>query len=253
LNRRLEFANEWTDAPPDVRLLPGELHVWCAPLPSVPATEQALQSTLSADEIIRAQRFAFEGDRIRFLRSHLLLRRLLGRYLGIAADQVELGNSGLGKPLVLTTPGVKFNMSHSEAVAIYAFAACDEVGVDVERVRSDIDVSRIAERYFDASELRPMSRSNQPIDLVDFFTCWVRKEAVLKASGDGLTVPLSAVKVAGSEIHPEHIIARVATGGRAWRVFDLPEIPGYRAAAAVEGDASRILCWTISPESTGQA
>ena len=140
-----------------------------------------------------------------------------------------------------------FNMSHSEGVAIYAFAVHDEIGVDIQSIRDDIHFHRIANRYFAPSEVQRIMRADSSDQIHTFFQYWVRKEAVLKAAGCGLGDGLVTVDVGQDcRVEPDHLVARVPGSNELWHVFDLPAITGYRAALALRSVPRHIACWRVS-------
>ena len=220
----------------------GDVHVWLANLDDAAVDAAVFAPILSNDELNRARRRLFEVDRRRFLLSHLLLRALLERYLGQDARAIQFTHSPSGKPLLVDAGGVDFNLAHSGGLAAYAFGRDRQVGIDVERIRPTLDVMALAERYFTPFEAQAIREASEQERLARFFTYWVRKEAVLKATGYGLRLSLSAVDVAGDRRHPSGLIARVPIGTRSdWQIVDLaagdsiPRGCGRRPTAALPG------------------
>jgi 4'-phosphopantetheinyl transferase len=160
---------------------------------SLDVAAEPLAALLSADEMQRAGRFAFERDRRRFIVARGRLRQLLGERLGIRPEKVNFTYSPAGKPSL--APGyardLRFNVSHCGGVAAYAFAEAREIGVDVEREREIEDAEAIAERCFSPAE-RDACRAR------GFLYCWTRKEAFVKALGSGLSSPLPALDVSAA-------------------------------------------------------
>jgi 4'-phosphopantetheinyl transferase len=102
---------------------------------------------------------------------------------------------------------LNFNLSHSAGLALYAFARDQEVGVDVERVRFDIEHEQIAERFFSPYE-RSVLRSLPAEEKAEtFFACWTRKEAFIKAHGEGLSLPLDQFDVSLASGEPARLLA----------------------------------------------
>jgi 4'-phosphopantetheinyl transferase len=175
---------------------------------------------LSSEERARAERYRFERDRRAFLFHHTTLRRILGLYLGLGPACVRIEKGSHGKPALAAPYGEwKFNMAHSGDAGLYAVCRGREVGVDIEWVRPMPDAGRIAARFYTAREREALDGSPD-----SFFQVWVRKEALMKATGEGLSGLESA--------RPE-----------GWSVVDLPAVPGYAASLAVEGSAPPLKAW----------
>lgn len=169
----------------------------------------ALQAVLSGTERVRAGSFVFERDRNRFVVARARLRELLAQRLDVRPDRIELVYGAHGKPALsprLAGSGLRFNVSHSDGVAVYAFALKREVGVDVEAIRELSAADTIAARYFSSSEneaYRSLDRKNRA---TGFFNCWTRKEAFIKAIGDGLKFPLNRFDVSLKPGEPARIL-----------------------------------------------
>lgn len=189
------------------------------------AAAGALARSLSAPERERAGRFRFERDRRRFIVARARLRELLGARLGVPPAAVELACGSNGKP-ALARRGAhahwRFNVSHCDDVAVYAFSRSREVGIDVEAIRPLPAADAIAAQFFSPREsaaYRAAAPRDRPLA---FFRCWTRKEAFLKALGVGLSVRLDELDV--SE-------CRLGENG-AWRLDSFSPLPGFIAALA---------------------
>src|SRR5580704_12029589 len=170
-----------------------EVQLWRIDLEAVGADESRWRKTLSPDELDRASRFHFPRDRQRFAASRSQLRILLAGYLGIDPAAVSFSYSEKGKPSLGAAhagSNLQFNISHSGGVTLLAFARGREIGVDVEQLRSDFEVEAIARRFFSPSEQRQLAALPAEKSVDAFFRCWTRKEAYIKAIGDGLSLPL---------------------------------------------------------------
>ena len=173
----------------------GEIHVWHA-VAGEPATGR-FEPLLDADELARAGRFVFARDRQLFVAARGALRLLAGDYLGVSAASLRFEAGRFGKPrLAEPERGLQFNVSHAGSHALLAFAADREVGVDVERVDDGRDVFGLAPTVFTASERRALGNVPPEERLAMFFRLWTGKEAVLKAAGGGLSIPLQDFSVA---------------------------------------------------------
>ncbi|KQU81425.1 MULTISPECIES: 4'-phosphopantetheinyl transferase superfamily protein [unclassified Rhizobacter] len=174
---------------------PAGLRLWWLRLDEMPG-DQAL-ATLSADEIARGARFAFDGLRRRHLASHVALRAILAQQTGLPAAALVFGAGPFGKPFLQAPAACVFNMSHSDDVAVIAVApdapAGTEIGVDVEVLRPMRDAIALAERNFTAAEQRELLATPPELRDLAFMRGWTRKEACLKAIGSGLSIPPDAV------------------------------------------------------------
>ena len=223
-----------------------EVHLWHASLHSHSADK--LESALTADEIARAHRFHFEKDRNHFTVSRALLRKLLSAYL--RTDQVQISYGQKGKPFLTETEmPISFNLAHSGGRAIYAFAPGRELGVDIEQVREDAAVTEIASRFFSAQEIETLHALPKEQRKVAFFNCWTRKEAYIKARGEGLSIPLDTfdVSLAPEEIPAllRHHVDEAETGK--WEMRSVEVAPGYVGAIVVEGRGWTLKTFEIAP------
>ena len=194
---------------------------------------------LSNEERERAARFAFEPDRRRYIVTRALLRQLLAARLGIPPEAVELAAGARGKPALagqLAASALRFNVSHCQDVAVYAFASGREVGIDVEAVRELPDADDVAARWFSPREYaayRALAPEERPLG---FFQCWTRKEAFIKALGDGLYHPLDRFDVTLAPGEPARILrVEDVPGDRCrWRLEGFSPVPGFVAAVVAE-------------------
>ncbi len=173
------------------RLNSSEVHIWRR---LVHNSEGDLK-LLSEDEKARAARFIFEKDRQFFAACRATLRMLLQGYLDVAATDIVFTYSERGKPKLLFETDLEFNVSHSGGLAVFAFARGFEPGVDVEKVKPMADLENIARRFFCAEECAQLISLPADKRADAFFRCWTRKEAYIKATGDGLSAPLDRFQV----------------------------------------------------------
>lgn len=187
----------------------GTIEVLAAPLEASQATFEGLWPLLSANERTRANRFLAERHRRDYAVGRARLRQLLGERLGAAPDAVEIIEAEHGKPAlggIWASSGLRFNLSHSGGLAVYAFALRRELGVDVEELRPIPDALDLAKRFFSATESAAVQAF--PLDRRDlaFLSCWTRKEAFVKAIGQGLSFPLDAFSVSVDPDAPARIL-----------------------------------------------
>ncbi len=194
---------------------------------------------LTDQERQRAARFAFEPDRRRFIVARALLRQLLAARLGVRPEAIELAAAARGKPALagcLAASDLRFNVSHCQDVAVYAFSSGREVGIDVEAVRELPDADDVAARWFSRQEYATY-RTLEPGDrALGFFQCWTRKEAFIKALGDGLFHPLDRFDVSLAPGEPARILrVEDVPGDRCrWRLEGFSPVPGFVAAVVAE-------------------
>jgi 4'-phosphopantetheinyl transferase len=222
---------------PRFRLEAGEVALFSVSLVREEAAQARLLSTLSDAERRRAERFLVEAPRSRFIVARATLRRLLGRFLGVAPGALELQEGPKGKPALAPRHGrdLRFNVSHSGDRALIAFALGREVGVDLERVERTTDLLAIARRFFSERELECLlgvAKRGRPRA---FFEIWTRKEAYVKAKGGGLSIPLASFDVSAGE--PPRLLRVEDDPDEAarWTLFSLEPAPGYVGAVAASG------------------
>ena len=204
----------------------------------------ASAALLSDAELQRAGRFAFERDRNRFIVARARLRELLAERLGVVPESIELEYGTHGKPaLARGRPGsrLRFNVSHSEDVAVYAFFRGHEIGIDVETVRVIPYADDIAARYFSRVENEAYLALDPRDRPLGFFNCWTRKEAFVKAVGDGLSYPLDCFDVSLTPGVPARILRVEDKPGNAcgWYLDAFCPVPGYVAAIVTEDAGHR--------------
>jgi 4'-phosphopantetheinyl transferase len=166
------------------------VHLWGIDLDKSPDCLDRCVQWLDEEERRRAIRMVREKDRHRYILAHGGLRAVLSRYVGIDPDVITVDRSEVGKPSLKKElrgrPAITFNMSHAHGRALIAVSKGQEVGVDLERIRSDVEVTKLSQRYFTPSEHAAIMQSAQEQRATSFFRYWVAKEAVLKVQGVGL-------------------------------------------------------------------
>jgi 4'-phosphopantetheinyl transferase len=203
-----------------------------------PEAVRASTALLSDAERQRASRFVFDRDRRRFTVARARLRRLLSARLCVRPESVELVYGAHGKPALArgcTAPDLRFNVSHSEDVAVYAFSQGREIGIDVESVRAIRDIEEIAARFFSRRENEAYLALDSRDRPLGFFNCWTRKEAFIKALGDGLSHPLDRFDVSLAPGEPAKILRVDSTPGDhcGWTLHSFLPGPGLIGAIVV--------------------
>jgi 4'-phosphopantetheinyl transferase len=235
----LVWPTNWQSTLPAAPPRHADVHIWAVQPAAVATAYERFFQLLSQTERARALRFHFERDRITHVVARGALRLILGRYLQLSPTELHFDTTRFDKPFI-THPQttMQFNISHSADVVLLAFTASRDVGVDVESIRPMPDADQIVTRFFSANEIAtwrglPPSQQNSA-----FFTCWTRKEAFIKALGEGLSHPLDQFDVTlqpgeTAQLSPNDRSQRTIEG---WTIRALPMPENYAAALVVAGD-----------------
>ena len=214
------------------------VHLWHVPLgdwtvggkASSEAAAQSFGQTLSVEEKRRADAFLAAPPRLQFIQTRSALRVLLSRYLGLVPAELRLESGSHGKPHLAPVHGtrLRFNVSHTSAHALCAFAWDREVGVDIEAHSIEVDFLPVAGRVCCRRELELIRAANGPQRVAAFYRCWSRKEAVVKATGEGLSMSLLKLIDVTSGRGEVSV-----TGSGSFQVADLDVGRSHSAAVAV--------------------
>jgi 4'-phosphopantetheinyl transferase len=226
-------------APPS--LPADEIHVWRVPLALEDGAVSALAATLAPDERARADRFRLPRDRRRFIAARGMLRTLLGQIVGCDPSDIAFTYGPQGKPSLPqseSAPLLAFNVSHSGDLALIALRWGEAVGVDIEQIRPELEWRGIASRFYSPSELAwlqglPISRQTD-----GFFRLWTRKEAYLKARGEGVWHELSRFDVTQSAVFEDGDFQDAD-----WHLYDLETADDCKAAVCVQGAFPVLRLW----------
>lgn len=240
----------WIEGPARPSLDADAVDVWRVALDDVPPAS-SLEALLDDGERGRACRFRGDDLRRRFVAAHAALRLILARYRGARPQDLRFTVGPKGKPHLSDSTSsrrrVEFNLAHSCALALVALARGRAVGIDIERVADDLEHDALADRYFTPREREALRRHPAPARRALFFTFWTRKEAVIKALGQGLSIPLDSFDVSD----------RASTAAVRWidsdralpfpiAVIDLVPASGYAANLAVQSGCRRVRCWRFA-------
>lgn len=195
-----------------------------------------LRQQLSSEEQQRADRFRFEKHQTAFIIARGLLRILLGTYLDVEPVAIQFCYGSNGKPSVPDAPDLHFNISHSGEMVLYGFRQDRRIGVDVEHIRVVSNMEGIARRFFSAEEYRDLLTVPRGHRRKAFFDCWTRKEAFVKAVGDGLSYSLDRFRVA---LRPDQRAELISIDNRpgseaGWSLYDIAPSESYAAAVILE-------------------
>ncbi|MFQ5889845.1 MAG: 4'-phosphopantetheinyl transferase family protein [Gemmatimonadota bacterium] len=229
---------------------PTEVHVWRASLDPGGERVQELGHIVSLEERERVDRLRSGRARRRLTLSRGILRELLARYTGIAPERLSFHHGAGGKPSLsgeAARSRLRFNLSHSEELLLVAIARGGLVGIDVEAIRPVPGAESLARRFFSAREQTAIRRAPEPERTSAFLTCWTRKEACVKATGDGVWAAARRFEVT---VAPDERTRVVAVDGdpkeaSRWSLFPLEPAEGYVGALAVRGRVRRIEAWEL--------
>lgn len=202
----------------------------------------AAAALLSEAERQRAGRFTVERERDRYIVARSSLRRLLGARLGVRPEAVELVFGKYGKPALaprFAASALNFNLSHSQGLAVFAFVAGRKIGIDIECVRPIVTADHIVARFFSLREQEAYRALPPQERLLGFFNGWTRKEAFVKAIGDGLNHALDAFDVALAPGEPVRICRVGVISGEAcgWTLRSFLPGAGFVGAIVVQQSA----------------
>jgi 4'-phosphopantetheinyl transferase len=203
-----------------------------------PAPLDRLVLLLTPDECARAGSFRSAPDRDRFVAARAALRVNLAAEVGIDPTEIRLTAGPHGKPLLRDFPDVRFNLSHAAAHCLIGICRGRSIGVDIERVRPDIEIDTLPGMFLSPAEQRELAGLEPPQRIVGFFRAWVCKEAYLKGRGDGVAYGLDHFDVSLAPGSAARLCAdrRDPDAPNRWSIAELSAPPGFAAALAVEGD-----------------
>ena len=223
-----------------------EIHVWNGRVAAGEDCFHELYESLSKDETERAARLRIDKHRRSFIICRGLLRSILGGYLGIRPSEIVFEYGAQGKPS-LKDRAMCFSVSHSEDRVLYAFCKNCELGVDLEYMRELPDAEMLAQRFFAGSEYIEFCDTSPAIRTRAFYCCWTRKEAYIKATGHGLSLPLDSFQVPVVPEQPGKL--RITRGPdeqlSSWSLRHLDPSPGYVGALAAPMASFPLVQWTF--------
>jgi 4'-phosphopantetheinyl transferase len=235
------------------RLADDEVHVWALPLDVSARAIEIFKELLSPDELTRAARYLSSELGRRFIACRGQVRRILAAYVNASPENLRFPLGQHGKPALELAGSVadhRFNVSNSQSLALCAVTLRHEIGVDVEFVREVRDVETLARRFFAREEIDALHTLPEAERLKAFYHCWTRKEAVLKAVGAGLSIPLDQIVVSVTDSQPARVISFAGdpAGARDWWLDSLEPASGYLGAVAAPRICLKTACWQSQPE-----
>lgn len=221
----------------------GDVQVWGIVLEVADSELPRAASILSHDERERAERLISKEHRRRSMAAHAMLRAILSRYCGASPEQLAIRRTSDGKPVLSDYPSIQFNLTHSHGRALIAVARDQEVGVDLEQVRREVDVLRLAKRFLSDRDLTCIEHGDPSQQHERFLKAWVAREAVFKADGRGITFPLHRdyLEMTGDGTKGCLVLGDTASDERRRPVRFLSLDPGWIGAVAAEGTD-----WTVT-------
>ena len=234
---------EWASAENPSRLTNNELRVFRSPLEWSSQKLEELTGTLSAEELQRAERFVFRRDRDRFVAGRGVLRQILQSLMGVPARELQLSAGQFGKPhlaLEFHECPLRFNLTHSHGLALYAFSVQREVGIDLERIVPGHEAIQDVTQYFSIAERQRIENASGSARTELFYRCWVMKEAYVKARGEGLQIPLSSFDL------PENwadLEGEYTSLSESWTILPFTPGLGYTAAVVAETGTTETTFW----------
>ena len=230
-------------APGGEPLRDGVVHVWAVPLNGDPARFGAL---LSPSEVQRVQRFRFADHQRRYQIGHGALRTILGGYLGRDPRTVDFRQGPRGKPYLAGEPGSGpfFSLSRSGKLALIGVATI-ELGLDIEKVRHLESLTEIARRHFSPREFAELDQLQGAAREQAFYRCWTRKEAYIKALGEGLSMALDSFDVSLCE-EPRLLACHDGREQPAnWAMVDVSPAREFVSAIALRSPAPQLRCFVL--------
>jgi 4'-phosphopantetheinyl transferase len=235
--------------PPDCLAAPSDGDIHVVKLSLADSQGDELRAFLSHDERERANNFRFDRDRDRYIAARAGLRQILGTCLNTDPRELVFEYGAQGKPALAGSEfSLRFNLSHSGEMAIYALADGRDIGVDIERLDTRRDHDGIADRFFSAGESEALSMIPEKVRAHAFTQLWVRKEAFLKARGQGLFMSLDEVEISVGHEAPRIIaVSGESAGCASWFIADIEADPNYAAAVVALGPevAIRGYTWNV--------
>ena len=233
-------SSTWTEPPAEPSLETGTVHVWRIVLNQDDEKLDRFRRTLEASELERARRFHFDVHRRHFIVARGFLRSVVARYLGSQPEALRFEYGAYGKPALESGHTLRFNLSHSNEVALLAVTLDAELGVDVEHIRADFASEDIARRYFSRAEVEVFNSLPAEERVEAFFRCWTRKEAYIKAIGKGFSHALDAFDVTlAPGVEPVLLRAEDDDASR-WWMGDIEVGEGYAGALIVERPVAEV-------------
>lgn len=225
---------EWTITTQPPVISGDDIHIWHIDLSDLADSPPNLFQLLSTDERKRASRYHFETDRNSFVVRRAVLRMLLSFYVGQKAEGLQFTYNNFDRPSLEAKLPLCFNASSSNKVGIVAVALDTRIGIDIELVDIAFPKLEIAEKYFSAHEANAIRDLPPELQTAAFFDCWTKKEAYIKALGDGMSHPLPNLTIS-SDKQELFSVAATSIETKGWCITSFIPQQDYIASMAYEG------------------
>lgn len=237
---RYDEGCRWPRLPDSPALPHDQVHIWRFSIESLDEHSDSFARTLSDDERTRAKHYHFLRDRTKFLVRRGMLRVILGRYLSVEPNRIQFDHGTYGKPRLASkfdSDRLEFNLAHSHNLAVYAFTRKRRIGIDLEKIQPLPNLEQISSQFFTSQESEKIQRLDGNARLLAFYHCWTRKEAYVKAIGNGLTHPLDQFQVSVEPTQPARLVRVKGQSQETarWSFKSFVPASGYVSALAVEG------------------
>jgi 4'-phosphopantetheinyl transferase len=235
----------WGHPPTPILLDDSHIHVWLFELNPVNSKIKMYKNILSESEKQRAEKITEQNTRKKYISSHAIMRKILSIYTNTPAEKLSFGSGIHGKPF-LKSPNENycFNLSHSFEYGLLAIAMNSELGIDIENMNRHVDEIKLSTRFFSENEAKSLKEMDKHQRKTAFFNTWSSKEALLKATGKGISYGLNKFELSISANSPAHIISTSdAQDDHSWILIDLPNIDNYASALAAENKNWNLHCW----------
>jgi len=248
----MESRGSWLSAAFSPLVRNNEVHVWRAWLDLSPNEFDRLHRTLAPDELSRAARLRLPEDQKRFVAGRAILRDILARYLKTKGSELRFCYREFGKPDLESEPGagkLAFNLSHSHGIALYAITRGRDIGIDVEQILPELADHDTARLFFSPREIATLCGLPVNCRAEAFFECWTRREAYVKARGEGFATGLNGFDVSLGPNQPAAVL-RVGEDpleASQWSLHALAPAPDYVGAVAVKGNDLLLRLWHWKP------
>ena len=242
------MTETWQTAPDDLEISPHHVDIWLTSTELEEDQVRAYAKYLSQAELARAQKFRSKTGHREYIVTRGLLRQVMSETAGLDLAGVDFMYGEHGKPWLdarVSGKTVALNVSHSHGLALAALTVGGRLGVDLEKIRPEVEWRELAARYFAEAEIRALENRPQGDGLKAFYACWTRKEAFVKALGAGVSYGLDQfdVSVGPDEDYAALTIRSQDEDAAGWLVKNLPVPDSHAAAVAVDRPASKFRFW----------
>jgi 4'-phosphopantetheinyl transferase len=229
----------WPEPTLPIRLESGWAHVYMIALEKKLPDDQV--AWLSAEEQARAARYRSPEHSRRFIAAHIQVRQILSSYEQVRPGELTFTTNEHGKPALVGSTRMQFNLSHTSGWALLAVTDSLPVGIDLESQRENVNHHGISNRFFSPAEVNALAALPENERLASFLSVWTRKEAYIKARGGGLSIPLTSFDVSVHIGNPVTLVDRGVPGSASgWSIYDIPLGDDFFAALAVNGSLEGI-------------